>query len=382
MKKKVLVLVFSDLRHDARVLRQVQWLQERYAVTVVCFAAEASGGLNIIRIRQTKLSPVRKILLAAALLTRQFGIAYRLYHNYSPALKKLKGEEFHLIIANDIDTLPLAVNLRNRAKIVFDAHEYAPRHFENNRIWKIFFQPFYIALCKKYIPQASAMLTVSQGLAREYRKNFDVAPLVITNATRYADIQPSPVHADRIRIVHHGIINASRKLELLVEMMHHLDERFTLDLMLMISDFASPQTKAYVESFRKYAQQHPRISFVPPVQSHAIVKSINPYDIGVFLIPPVNFNYANTLPNKLFDFIQARLAIAIGPTPEMAAIVNKYQNGVISSDFDPKNLAQKLNSLSADDIKRFKQQSAIAARELNAEKNQLAFNQLLDKLEK
>jgi hypothetical protein len=112
-----------------------------------------------------------------------------------------------------------------------------------------------------------------------------------------------------------------------------------------------------------------------------VVTAINKYDMGVFLLPPVNFNYANTLPNKLFDFIQARLGIAIGPTPEMAAIVNQYQNGVVSADFQPKSLAAKLNSLRVADIARFKNQSAVAAQVLNAEKNELIFNELLLKIE-
>ena len=108
--------------------------------------------------------------------------------------------------------------------------------------------------------------------------------------------------------------------------------------------------------------------------------TINHYDIGVFLIPPINFNYANTLPNKLFDFIQARLGIAIGPTPEMASIVKSYGNGVVSDDFSPQSLGRKLNALTREDIIRFKKQSSLAAKELNAEKNEVIFNNLIDQL--
>ena len=108
--------------------------------------------------------------------------------------------------------------------------------------------------------------------------------------------------------------------------------------------------------------------------------TINGYDIGVFLIPPVNFNYANTLPNKLFDFIQARLGIAIGPTPEMAAIVNEHQNGVVAENFDPKALADKLNALSQEDIIRFKKNSGAAAKVLNAEKNEVILHGIVEKI--
>ena len=37
-----------------------------------------------------------------------------------------------------------------------------------------------------------------------------------------------------------------------------------------------------------------------------IVRTINQFDLGVYLLPPVNFNSAHALPNKFFEFIQAR----------------------------------------------------------------------------
>ena len=180
--KDVLVLVFSNLKHDARVMRQINWLKKNHSVTVVCFDAEDDPALTIIRIAQTKLTPVRKAMLGAALLARQYGLAYRLFHDYSFLAQQLAEKEFALIMANDIDTLPLAFQFRKKTRIIFDAHEYAPRHFENNRIWRLFFQPFYIYLCKKYIPLVDGMLTVGKGLAREYEKNFGVKPVIITNA--------------------------------------------------------------------------------------------------------------------------------------------------------------------------------------------------------
>ena len=375
--KKVLVLVFSNLRHDARVMRQVHWLRKNFAVTVVCFDADPVPGVTVIKIRQTKLTPIRKAVLALTLLLRRYRTAYKLLHAYHHLPETLR-DSFDLVVANDIDTLPLAFELKGNAAVLFDAHEYAPRHFENNRVWRTFFQPFYVHLCRTYIPRTSAMLTVGQGLADEYHKHFGVRPVIITNAARYNDIAPSPVKPDAIRLVYHGIANPSRQLELLLEMMKHLDERFSLDMFLMVSDFASGRTRHYIETFKATAEANPRVSVRPPVSSDEVVATVNAFDIGVFLLPPVNFNYANTLPNKLFDFIQARLGVAIGPTPEMAAIVNSYDNGVVSDDFSPRHLAEKLNALTEEDIVRFKANSARAAADLNAEKNEVLFDAVVN----
>ena len=142
---RVLVLVFSNLKHDARVARQVGWLARRYAVTVVCFDAPEWTGVTVVRITQTHLTPLRKALLGVSLLLRSYKAAYGIFHNYAFLTERLK-DKFDLIVANDVDTLPLAFSLQGKARIIFDAHEYAPRHFENNRIWRTFFQPFYIHL--------------------------------------------------------------------------------------------------------------------------------------------------------------------------------------------------------------------------------------------
>ncbi|HEY0769505.1 MAG TPA: hypothetical protein VGD31_04165, partial [Sphingobacteriaceae bacterium] len=362
--------VFSDLRHDARVNRQINWLRIKYQVTAVCFESDPIAGVEIIKIRQAKLTAPRKALLAAALTVRAFNIAFKLLHPYHDTLSELKQRSFDFIFANDIDTLPLAFAMKNNAKVVFDAHEYAPRHFENNKIWKTFFQPFYIHLCKKFISKTDLMLTVGKGLAREYEVNFGVKPIIITNATRFVDIAPSPVVANKIRLVHHGIANPSRRLELMVEMMKRLNDRFTLDLMLMTSDFASGKTRSYIEEFKQRAASDPRIKILPPVKSHDVVETINRYDIGVFLLPPVNFNYANALPNKLFDYIQARLGIAIGPSFEMAEIVREYQNGVVAKDFTAESLADALRNLTSEDVVGFKERSEEAAKQVNADQNE------------
>lgn len=381
MKKQVLVLVFSNIKHDARVMRQVQFLAKHFEVSLVAFDADPLENVTLFRINQTKLTIFRKGLLSLTLLLRLYKMAYRLFHDYEKQLHTiLKHKKFDLIVANDVDTLPLAFSLKGKGKVIFDAHEYAPRHFEDKLIWRLFFQPFNLHLCKTYIPQIDAMLTVGQGLADEYEKNFKVKPTIITNAARYHEIAPSPVLHNKIRLIHHGIANASRRLDLMIDMMKLLDDRFTLDLMLMTSNYASGQTKAYIDTLKATAAQDPRIKILPSVASKDVVNTINQYDMGIFLLPPINFNYANTLPNKLFDFIQARLAIAVGPTPEMAGIVNQYQLGVVSTAFTAESLANELRNLTTAQIQLFKQNAEAASKILNAEENERKFKVVIDQL--
>ena len=377
MKKKILVFVLSNLKQDSRVKRQILALKDQYAVTVVCFDADVTTEYEVIQITPTRLTLIRKIFTSVFLILRIYPIAYRILHNYHFIVKQLSSRHFDLIIANDVETLPLAFSITPQPKIVFDAHEYAPRHFEDKIMWRIFFQRFNTYICKKYIPRLSGMMTVGKGLASEYEKNFGVRPIVVTNANHYFDISPSKVSENKIRLVHHGIATPSRKLELMIDMMKLLDHRFTLDMILLTPGFASKGTRNYIDKLKEKSAHDNRIKILPAVASAEVVKKINDYDMGVFLLPPINFNYENTLPNKLFDFIQARLGIAIGPTPEMEDIVNTYRNGVVSNDFTPEGLAIKLNALTKNEIEVYKINSEKAAKEFNAEKNnKIIFNMI------
>jgi glycosyltransferase involved in cell wall biosynthesis len=110
-----------------------------------------------------------------------------------------------------------------------------------------------------------------------------------------------------------------------------------------------------------------RITFRSPVSPQEIPETINAYDIGLFLLPPVNFNRVHALPNKLFEFIMAGLAIAIGPSPEMARIVRAYRLGIVADTFEPADLAQRLNALTPEEINAMKRHSLNAAKRFSAD---------------
>lgn len=370
--RKALVITFSNIQHDARVKRQVSFLENDFEVHLACFGDYKD--FRSIALSPPRLSIFNKLISGTFLLFRFYDKAYAKLYG-----QNLKIEtNYDLVVANDIEALPLAFELKGGAKILFDAHEYAPRHFENKLSWRIFFQGFNKYLCKKYIPGVDAMITVGEVIANEYEKHYKVKPTVITNAPAFSSIVPRPVTQNRIRMVHQGIANPSRKLELMIEMMQHLDDRFELYLMLMKPIHKS--NIAYLEKLKSLASTHPRIHFVTAVPTEQIIETINQYDLGIILIPPINFNYKNTLPNKFFECIQARTAVAIGPIPEIKKITEHYNIGVVSEDFSAKSLASKIQSLSVDQLNDFKRNTDKAAEELNAEKNALTFRKVIKKI--
>jgi hypothetical protein len=104
------------------------------------------------------------------------------------------------------------------------------------------------------------------------------------------------------------------------------------------------------------------------------------YDIGLFYVEPTTFNLAHCLPNKLFEFIQAGLGVAIGPSPDMARILREYQCGVVSDSFDLDITSRCLNGLSIGDVDLLKINSLEAAKTLNWEEESKVLRDIIDGL--
>lgn len=366
--KKLLVISFSEIKNDPRVYRQVNLLREQYHVTVAGLGNCPMSGIDWVAINTPPRTLLDRLGYVALLGLRQFERAYWGRSAHQVALNLLKGRKFDLILANDLDALPLALRVADHAPILLDAHEFSPLENADHFLWRLVVQPYKNYLCRIYLHQSASMLTVCEGLAREYERVYGIKAKVLMNAPMFHSLTPSHMEEGRIRLIHHGGATPGRHLELMIEMMDYLEERFTLDFMLVPNN-SNYLARNYLASLKRRAAANPRIRFLEPVPMLEISKKINEYDIGVYILKPNNFNNAHSLPNKFFEFVQARLGIAIGPSPEMARLVKHYNFGVVANDFSPQALAERLNALTVEDMVKFKRAADDAAHELCFEKN-------------
>jgi hypothetical protein len=341
------------------------FIKDDYDVTALGFSRPQIDNVDFIRTDYHVKSLRDKLLLAVKLKTGDFEKIYWSDSIIRSAEGELKGRYFDLVIANDIEALPLAcfVGKKVGAKVFLDAHEYKPREYDDSFLFRFLFQKYWEYLCRSYLPHADAMTTVCQPIAQEYGKNYGVTCEVVTNAPFFSRLEPSKINGDSIRIIHHGTTNRSRKLENMILLLDRLDGRFRLDFMLVNND------PRYLERLRDLGRKKGRVNFIDAVPVTTIAETINRYDIGLYFLSPNGFNNTMALPNKLFEFIQGRLAVAIWPSPEMARIVKEYQCGVVSDEFSIRSMAKILNKLSSEDIMKFKERSHEAASDLCAEKN-------------
>ena len=279
--------------------------------------------------------------------------------------KNAARTEPHFISVHDLDLLPLALAIRDLAgrhcRVLFDAREYYPSNFEDRPLWRLFFAPYNRYLARTYLGQADHVVTVSPGIATEYQRMFGVHCGVLPSFPEPLPLGPTPARDEVVRMVHHGFASRSRRIEKMIELVRLLPPRFSLDLLLVGSDVA------YIHHLRTLAAPlASRVRFLAPRPFSDLVRFTNQYDVGLFLCEPSNFNLRHCLPNKFFEFVQARLAVAIGPSPEMASIVRRYGFGVISETFEPNSLATVLAPLSAAQLSGMKAASHRAAAELNS----------------
>ena len=376
----VLIVAFSDLKRDPRVARQIRWLSDRYAVTALGTGDPEIEGVTFVPVARRSPRPPDKLALAARLKTRRFANVHERIYDFEPADAILAGQRFDLILANDVETLPFVLPRRRGAKILLDAHEFAPREFDDRFAWRLLFRNYAAWMCERFLPEVDGMTTVCAGIAEEYARSYPVRPQVLTNAPDPCALEPTPLEPGRIRILHHGLAIPSRQLERTIELAAQLDTRFRLDLMLIAPSARGAAGPRYLEKLRRLARAQPNVRLIPPVEPDQIVPVSHRYDMGLFLLPPVNYNYLHALPNKFFEFVQARLAVAIGPSPEMAPYVERHALGVVAADFAPGSLARALNGLTADEVATFKQNSHRAAPELSSTPNRRLLEELVARL--
>ena len=99
-----------------------------------------------------------------------------------------------------------------------------------------------------------------------------------------------------------------------------------------------------------------------------LAETLNAYDVGIHVLPPINFNNKLALPNKLFDYVQARLGVVIGPSQEMEYYVDHYGIGVVAEDFTREATTAAIDRLTVESVTGFKRHAHDSAEELAGER--------------
>lgn len=368
---KLLIVGHTDLKKDPRPYRQIETLKlQGYEVSTI------GSGPSGIEDSFYKLKKLHFAIELLRLLLLKLGL-YTVFNmdRYKRRMaRSQQGKEYDLAVVHEVRMLPMVSRFLSMDRIILDAHEYSPKNFDDNFLWRLFIKSYYTWLCTKYITKVVHTFTVSKGIVDEYRKVFDVEVSLVKNSSKYVELQPTEVNPKNIKLIHHGIASPSRDLELLVDTVKLLDERYTLDFLLT----HTKAMKGYVNKLKSRASDCERIRFLNPIPRQDLIPFANRYDIGIHFVPPKNFNIKYGLGNKFFEFVQSRLAVAIGPDIEMTKFTAEYGFGIRCDEWTAKSMAKEILKYSHDEIAEKKQNAHEASGPLSNEEDMKMFMKIVE----
>ncbi len=385
------ILIFSRsyISRDPRVLKQIDRLKRRYKIICLGYGpyadddiryfnlvhrARGSGHSGLINKIVAMHREGRLLYAIVSRISRVLPSWFPLIHtwikdrvlllsSFSKDLRNvIETNSIDLIIANDFSALSICINNAGEIPVLYDAHEYSLGQASQNKKWIREHYPYIQYSLRKYLKMATCITTVSDGIADEYKTVFDLSkrPTVIRNVSPFIELKPQLENEIPIKLVHHGVAARQRALEYMIDVVEALKGKFELHFYLVASD------ERYLKELKGKCGDLDYIKFHNPVPTKSLTSVLNQYDIGFYILPPANFNQIHALPNKIFEFIQARLAIAIGPSPEMERIVKEHGVGLVAKDFSVEAMVQLLDGISLEEVNKYKMNSDACAFDLSA----------------
>jgi glycosyltransferase involved in cell wall biosynthesis len=262
----------------------------------------------------------------------------------------LKREKFDILYCNDIDTLIVTYLFRKRYKfrIVYDSHElWTERKGSKKTVIHRFVNIIEYYIEKYMVRRCDAVITVSEGIAEELSRRYKIKkPYVIRNLDEIKEI---PSYKNRmllrdklgiprsaILLVYHGILADERGIPELIDAMDELPEN--IHLLLMGKYLPDHSRKAL-----KYKGRIHYIGMIPQDELH-IYTSIA--DIGIHPMRTKNIlNHYLTFPNKLTQYTNMGLAIAVYKGPETRRIIKQCRCGIIFESGNSGNIVKGIRKI-------------------------------------
>ncbi len=361
-QKSVYVSVVSDLVTDQRVHRTSLALSRKgLKVTLVGRQLKESLPLNE---RDYSVRRFRLFFKSGPLFYASYN--FRLFFF-------LLFRKVDVLVANDLDTLVAnyLISVIKKVPLYYDSHEYFTGVPElANRpairaIWKW--------MERRILPKLRHIYTVNESIAELYRKEYGIDPAVVRNLPfRGEKLMGAKSRADlmlpenkKILLYQGAGINIHRGAEEILEAMQYLD-----DYILVFIGSGD-----VIDILKKEAvtlNLNQVVFFFPKMPMEELRRFTVLADLGLSLDKDTNINYRFSLPNKLFDYIQAGVPVLASDLPEIRKVVVKYGIGKLISSHDPEVIATEIRDFFSDEnrLATWKENLKFAAEELCWEKEE------------
>lgn len=318
--KTITFCVTSDLATDQRVLRHTKLLHEQgFKVILVGRKKADSPKVPMLPFHHKR---IRMVFTQGPLFYAFFNLRLLFFLSFTKT---------DIIWANDLDTAFPAyfVSILRNKTLVFDAHEIfteVPELAESPRKKNI-----WLWIEKHCAAKAPFFITVNHSLANVFETRYGVKPRIIRNVP----VRSAPIPEERISygiserslivITQGSGLNHGRGLMESIMAVAPVQEAV---LLVVGSGTAIPEAKAYVEA----NQLTEKVLFVNRLPHHEMMKITSMADVGLAFDTHPCLNYHLALPNKIFDYLQAGIAVVCAQQPEIKHLVHQYHCGIIMED--------------------------------------------------
>jgi glycosyltransferase involved in cell wall biosynthesis len=328
--KRIIISVTNDLYGDRRVLKVAQSCQKHgFDVLLIGRKLKKNVPLNLpFKHKRLKLIFNHSALFYAAFNIRLFFL--------------LLFSKVDILLANDTDTLltNYLVSKIRRKKLVFDAHELFPEVPELahrpkvKRIWE--------KIEDWIFPHLTHCYTVCQPIADYYNQKYNINMKVVRNVPyllKYTGEKLLDYSGKKI-ILYQGALNVGRGLEWVIDAMPFIENA----VLVIIGDGdIADELKKRINNLNVTD----KVFFLGRIAGAELHKYTPSADLGLCLLENRGLNYYYSLPNRIFDYLQAGVPVLATDFPEIANIVKPHKTGILISHYEPEYLAEVINDFFA-----------------------------------
>lgn len=329
MSKRIIISVTSDIYTDQRVLKTANsCIKSGYDVLLVGKHLKTSVKPEII----CSIKKFRLLFNHSALFYAEYNI--RLFF-------LLLFSKYDILLSNDTDTLPanFIVSKIRRKKLIFDAHELFPEvpELENRK----FVKKIWTIIEDSIFPHLKNAYTVCNSIADYYNKKYNMNMKVIRNVPHFSDraIQKKTISKhDKKIILYQGALNVGRGLEWILYAMPLIDN----------AKFVIIGDGDITEKLKKLTFElniTDRVEFMGRMEGKKIREITHQADLGFCLLENKGLSYYYSLPNRIFDYLNAGVEVLASDFPEIRNIVEKRKTGKIIDHYEPEYLADVIKDM-------------------------------------
>lgn len=331
--KRVIVSVINDLVTDQRVNKSCLTLQKAgFEVLLVGRRQRKSPPMDD---RPYKSHRMKLLFEKGPMFYATFNIRLFIF---------LLFHRCDCLLSNDLDTLlpNFWISKLKRIPLIYDSHEYfteVPELVSRpkvQRVWK--------RIEEYVVPKLPEMITVNQSIADLFHEKYGIKVHIIRNIPMRRML-PAPASRQEvgldpnkhILVLQGSGINIHRGSEELLDAMRYLDD---CQLVIIGGGDVLPILK------EKVAANHwdDRVKFFPRMPYQQMMAITQLAELGFTLDKDTNLNYRFSLPNKLFDYIQAGVPIIASHLTEIERIITDYNIGTFIDNHEPKTIAATIQN--------------------------------------